>query len=202
MSGLLPLKVNKIPITTLKVTYGGDFDLKELYKLVHEWLKDNNWKDVQSGKDDQHEVLYHERSGASGVRDMWIWWRLQKLSSNSYYKYTLNVDYLVIGMGKNQIVHKGRKVKCDNGELNIDISVTMHLDYKGQWSKNWLLRYFMNVFPQRIFKGDIDNHFMEGYYEAYDLQGTIKKYLHLKGFLAQMEVEPFFESKEYSIGGQ
>ena len=199
---LLPKKISKIGITKFKVTYAGEFNFKELYKLMHEWLKDNYWQDIQTGSvGEMHEIMYHERVGPSGLKDIWIWWRLEKFPKNRYYKFTLDIDFLILAMGKTQVVSKGRKVKCDNGEVNIDINAQMHLDYKGEWSKNWMLRYFRNAFPERIFKQDIEKHWFEMYREAYDLQGTIKKYLHLKGFLTQMEVEPFFVSREYSIGG-
>lgn len=200
---LLPIKATPLDVVKFKITYAGDFDLKELYKLIHEWLKDNYWEDIQSGKvGDCHEVFYHDRTSPSGRKDIWIWWRLQRFSGNRYYKYTINVDFLGLGLAKSQIVYKGQKVKCDNGEINVEITAKVHLDYKNEWSKNKLLTSFKNMFPKRIFKADLDSKETELWRESYDLQGTIKKYLHLKGFLAQMEVEPFFVSREYSIGGE
>ena len=186
-----------------KVNYKGEFNMKELYKLMHEWLKDFYWQEVQQGKiGDCHEIMYHDRVGPSGLKDVWVWWRMEKIAPNSYYKYTMEIDFLILGMKKTQVVHKGKKVKCDDGEVVIEINARMWLDVKGEWSKNPILRTFRNLFPERIYKKDIEAHEGELWREAYDFQGVIKKYLHLRGFLAQMEVEPFFVSREYSIGGE
>ncbi|MBW3002936.1 hypothetical protein KY328_03005 [Candidatus Woesearchaeota archaeon] len=198
---LIPKEPGDIKVAKFKITYAGEHDTKELYKLIHEWLKDHEWQEIQTGNpSDWHEIMYHERVSPSGMTDRWIWWRLEKFSKNRYYKYTINIDFLMLGMSKAQIVHEGRKVKCDNGEINIEIDVKIKLDYKGEWSKHKILTHFRNIFPKRIFKTDLDNHEKELWRETYDLQGAIKKYLHLRGFLAQMEVEPFFISREYAIG--
>ncbi|MEA3430761.1 MAG: hypothetical protein U9R08_05790 [Nanoarchaeota archaeon] len=200
---LLPKNVKGSTVAKFKVTYAGNFNLKELYKLIHEWLKDHYWQEIQMGSvGDKHEIFYHDRTAPSGRKDVWIWWRLERFSGNRYYKYTLNIDYLGLGLAKNQIVHNGRKIKCDDGEINVEVTAKIELDYKNEWSKNKILSSFRNMFPLRIFKADIDSHETELWREAYDLQGWVKKYLHLKGFLAQMEVEPFFVSREYSKGGE
>jgi hypothetical protein len=53
--------VNTVEVPTLKITFAGLFDMKELYKLVHEWFKDAEWKDAEGSDDLLHEILYHER---------------------------------------------------------------------------------------------------------------------------------------------
>lgn len=201
MAAILPKKPGDLDIGKFKVTYAGEHDTKELYKLIHEWLKDNHWQDVQTGAlGDMHEIMYHDRTGPSGRNDVWIWWRLEKPSKNSYYKFEMNVDFLLIGMAKTQIVYEGRKIKCDEGELNIEVTAKIVIDPGKKWENHPILKGLNWWFARRLLKNDFDNKETELWRQAYDLQGAIKKYLHLRGFLAQMKVEPFFPSREYAIG--
>ncbi|MBW3015073.1 hypothetical protein KY330_01500 [Candidatus Woesearchaeota archaeon] len=189
--------VGKYQVAKLGVTYNGVFNLKELYKLIHEWLKDADWQDKwDANKEMPHEIMYHERTGISGLKDMWIWWRLKKASPNKYYWYELDINYLVLAVKKTEIVHEGKKVKSDVGEVVIDIIATLMLNQK-EWDKHPILKMFRYWFPERVFKEDLEAHKKELYDEAYKLQGAIKKFLHLKGFLSEMEVEPFTPSLVY-----
>lgn len=188
--------LKSVEVPTLKITFAGLFDMKELYKLIHEWLKDGEWRDSEGSDDLYHEILYHERISISGSKDFWIWWRMKKPSGSNYYYYTLDINFLILGMTTSEVIHNGQKVKAHNGEVNIDITAKMNLDQEF-FDKSIFLRPFKYWFPERIFKKDIESHYDELYREAYNLQGTIKKFLQLKGFLAKMEVEPFSPSLRY-----
>lgn len=115
-------------VPTLKINFKGLFDMKELYKLIHEWLKDADWTDIEETDDFAHEVLYHERIGISGLKDLWIWWKMKKASGNKYYSYSMDINFLIIAMGTSEVIYNGQKVKAHDAEVVIEISPKIVLD--------------------------------------------------------------------------
>ena len=113
------VKVEKNPIlwaAKFRIKYRGIFHMKLLYKTVHEWLKDREWKDMDDKRPDHHEQLYLDRTTAWGQREFWIWWRLFQLpTGNSFYRYRLNIDYHCVYMQDIEVMHEGKKVNCNKG---------------------------------------------------------------------------------------
>jgi hypothetical protein len=121
---------------------------------------------------------------------------MKKPSGSKYYEFSMDVNFLILGMSTQEVIYNGQKVKAHSGEVNIDITAKMNLD-RDVFDSSIFLKPFKFWFPERLFKKDIETHYDELYRDAYNLQGTIKKFLQLKGFLAKMDVEPFSPSMRY-----
>ena len=176
------------------------FNVKEFYKAIHEWMLEYNWTDMEDGWD-HYETLYFERMGVWNDKELWVRWRPQKTpSSNSYYKYHLDLDFHYLYLRPAEVMHGGKKLKKDiyKGEVEVWITALIELDHQGQWSNHPFLRFFNKLFPERIFRSDIyDEHRRELYREAYILQNFIKHWFKLKRFLPYEEIEQFFPSEAY-----
>jgi hypothetical protein len=140
-----------------------------------------------------------ERIEASGVKEMWWWWRLQKLPvKNSYYKYHLDLDFHIIGLTPAEVMRDGQKLKADKGEIEISANAFLEFDVEGKWSNHPFLKTFNELFPKRIFKKELyEDHKLELYREVYTLHAFMKRWFKLKSFLPYEEITPFFPSAAY-----
>jgi len=196
---------NAIQAAQFRVKFKDIFHLKQFYIAMREWLKEYGWYGVtykQKPDKDYWETLYLERIFPEGFKEMWIYWRLQKIpterSANSYYKYHLDVDYHILYMFPAEVIRDGKKLKVNKGECEIKVYSYVEFDYKGEWSRHPILRFFNKLFPQRIFRKDLyDDHKMELYREVYTMQAFMKKWFKLKSFLPYEEVPAFHPPKTY-----
>ena len=181
-----------------RIKFRDVFDMKNFYTMIHDWVLDNDWQD-RKGDKDHFEILFIERILADGAKEQHIWWRIEKLptAKNSYYKYLMDIDYKTIYMKETEIVVEGKKLKVNKGMVEVMIRSYIELDYEGKWSSHPFLNFFKDIFRERIFKADLESHKRELYRESYILQGAMKKYLKLKGFLPEYRLEPFYPSETY-----
>jgi hypothetical protein len=180
-----------------RVKFKDVFDMKNFYKMIHDWLIEYDWED-QKGDKDHFETYYLEKIGAKGEKEHVIWWRLEKIpSKNSYYKYILELLYHTVALKNTEIVVEGKKLKVNKGEIETKIRTYVELDYEGKWSHHPVLNMFKDIFRERIFKADLESHKRELYRESFILQGAMKKYLKLKGFLPEYRLEPFRPAEAY-----
>ncbi len=171
-----------------RIKYRDIFHMKYLYKLVHLWIIDNDWGDAK-----QHENFYGQITDASKNHELWIWWEVNKKSETSYYKYWLKITWHVIALGNKEIMHEGKKVKANTGEVEIKMRGWIEFS-EGGWRKNKFLSMFPTMFRNRIFHQHLEDHKRELYREVFQLQGIIKRYLNMKGFLPEADMEPFHVS--------
>lgn len=180
-------------VAKYRVRYRDIFDMKKFYKDVRYWLNEHNWTDLED-KTEHWETFYLEKIDMAGFTEIWIKWRPQKIpQQNSYYRYWLDFDFHIIGMKEAQIVREGKKFKVDKGDMDLNVTAWIDLDYDNKWSSHPILKFFNKIFPERIFRKEIyDDHKRELYREAYELQNFIKQWFKLKRYLPYEETESFY----------
>jgi hypothetical protein len=174
-----------IKVVGLFVENEDTFHMKNLYKLVHDWLDEEGFVDIygERGGDGNPELFYLERIGGSGSKEHRIRWRMLKNPNKStYYRYFLKVDFTTINMKSIEVMHQGYKMKTERGDVIINIEAWLQLDYNEEWDKNSFLKskFIQNLFRNRIYKEQIESHKVDLYKITYRLQNTIKQYLKLK----------------------
>ena len=179
----------RLVAASFRVKYRDIFHMRNLYKLIHEWIRDREWQPLTD-----HEDFYGQKTDPDKKTELWIWWEINKKSNaKSYYKYKIRMNWHVVALEPKEIMHEGKKLKADTGEVEIKIRAWIEFNEKG-WRDNWFLKHFPEVFRLRIFESNLDDHKRELYREVYNLQGTIKRYLNMKGFLPELDLEPFHPS--------
>jgi predicted DCC family thiol-disulfide oxidoreductase YuxK len=157
------------------------FHLKNLYKLVHEWLVDEGFNAVDGKSDDKFEALYLDHTKADGAKEHHIWWRtIQAPRGNNYYRYFLKIDWQTLRMQSIEIMHKGQKFKTNKGDVIIRIEAWLQLDYQDKWLKSPILRIFERWFRERFYLERIKSYKHDLYLTSFRLHQTIKQYLQLK----------------------
>jgi len=191
----------KILAAQFRIKHKDIFNAEQLYKWIHEWIKENEWRDVQdSTMGDRHESFYMDKTGLYGDKELWMWWRLWMFPDgfigNSFYKLHLDLDFHFIYLRDTETMFKGKKVKTNDGELELKVWAWIEMDYKGEWSRHPILRFFLETFRLRIFYTELLRLKYQLNKEMNTLQERIKRYLQLKLFLPQIEgAQPFHSER-------
>ena len=186
-----------------RVKYNDIFSMNALYRMMHEFIKAQEWMDIQDDTvGEAHENFYYDRTDLYGNKEIWAWWRLWQFpdgepvdTSNSFYRYHLDIDFHVLHLKEQEIMQRGKKVKTNFGEVEIKIWSWIELDYKGEWSRHPILKFLFEVFEARIFEHELERHKHELYRQTYLFQSEIKKFLQLKNWLPEGQIQRFHQSK-------
>jgi hypothetical protein len=161
------------------------FHMKNLYKLIHDWLEEEGFRDIY-GDTVNPEIFYLERMLGTGAKEHRIWWRCLKTPQKSgYYRYFLKINFMTLNMKSIEVMHQGHKMKTDRGDCVIRIWSYLQLDYDRKWRGDakeltGYKRFFDKLFRNRIYKAQIEAYKVDFYKTAYRLQSVIKQYLKLK----------------------
>jgi len=204
-------------VEPFKIKYSDVFHLKNLYIMMHEWLADEMWtgKMKPLGAFRPHpgsthmdiEKLYmeryHQKALHRGGTELWLWWRLQKEpfgKYQTYYNYAIDIDFHGMYLVKQEIMHQGKKIKVDKGELEIEFRPKIVRSPVAQkWDKHWFLKHFKDLYENRIISQDLDKLEKELWRDCYRFQGVVKSYLNLRNFIPTPEP---FHPKLYGMEGQ
>jgi len=164
------------------------FHLKNLYKMIQEWLALNQFYSVDSDnvidpktRDTNIETLYFQRILPEGSSEHHIWWRTHKIPrGNNYYKYYMKLDFQTLNMKSKEITVRGQKIKSNFGDVIIRCKCSLVLDYKKEWRNHWFLKHVQKLFLQYIYKKRVDYLKMDVWVTTYKLQDVIKQYLSMK----------------------
>jgi len=206
---VLPIKekhiVAKIPM--FKVKYKDVFHLRHLYNMMHELLWEEGWAGCEG--DRWHadiETLYSENVYQKGIhyggKEMWAWWRLGKSIEgkySGYFRYLLEIDIYGRHLQDVEVIHQGKKIKVNSGEVEIFFRPNLEGDYNGTWKKDWLLKHFQHIFEKRIMSHDIHKLEKNLWREAYRIQSKVKDFLELRTYIP---TAPPFHPKMYGLEGE
>lgn len=173
-----------ILVAQLEIENEETFHMKNLYKLIYNWLLEEGFTDIEGDK--YPEIFYLERILGHGAKEHRIWWRCMRSPQGSeYYRYFLKIDYMTLNMKSIEVMHQGQKMKTDRGDVVIKIWAYLQLDFHEGMRNNKFLTNFPVVnlekmFRNRIYKAQIESYKIDLYKTAYRLQNTIKQYLKLK----------------------
>jgi len=193
--------MNEIKIPQAKVKFKDVFNLKNLYVMMHEYLLEEKWfgkeGPVAGDPSKQHryiEDLYLEKFCQKGLhsggKEMWIYWRLFKKPEgrySGYIKYRLNIDFHGVYLQNREIMHQGKKIKVQWGELEMFFNGAVQTDYKSEWKNHWFLRHWQDIYEKRIISQELEKHEKMLWREIYRLTGVVKRYLDMRVFIPTPE---------------
>ena len=175
-------KDHNILVSQMEIENEDTFHMKNLYKLIHDWLIEEGFKTIYDDPEDENpEIFYLERILGTGVKEHRIWWRCLKVPQKSgYYRYFLKIDFMTLNMKSIEVMHQGHKMKTDRGDCVIRIWAYLQLDYNEKWRNSPFLMRFDKIFRNRLYKEQIEAYKIDLYKATYRLQNVIKQYLKLK----------------------
>ncbi|MEK6984582.1 MAG: hypothetical protein AABX33_08455 [Nanoarchaeota archaeon] len=185
-------------IPEFRVKYSDVFSLRNLYIMLHEMLLEEGWRGLEGERDHEDiETLYSENIYQRGIhrggKELWFWWRTEKFSEGKYSGYLLNkldIDTHIVYLQNVEVVHQGKKMTAQKGEIEMFFRARIESDYKGEWDEHKFLRYIKPIYEKRIIHNEIEKREKELWRDAYRIQGKIKQFLQLRTFIPVPE--PFF----------
>ena len=188
----------EIKIPELKVKYNEVFSLRNLYIMLHELLLEENWRGKEGEMDHSDiETLYSENVYQRGIhrggKEMWFWWRASKFPEGKYSGYIknfLDIDAHVVYLQNLEVVHQGKKMNVQKGEIEIFFRAKLVTDYNKGWENHKFLKYMQPIYEKRIIHAELEKREKELWRDVSRLQAKVKQYLQLRNFVPVPE--PFF----------
>ena len=190
--------MTEIKIPEFRIKFKDVFSLRNLYIMLHELLLEENWRGLQGAGDHEDiETLYSENVYQRGIhrggKEIWFWWRAQKLPEgkhSSYIKNFLDIDAHVVYLQNVEVVHQGKKMTAQNAEIEIFFRPKIVTDYNNGWQNHKFLKYVQPIYEKRILREELEKREKELWRDAYRIQAKVKQYLQLRNFIPVPE--PFF----------
>ena len=187
-------------VEEFRVKYKDVFHLKNLYIMMHEYLYEEGWYGMPEAQkapnkyaSNAHaniEKLYLEKFCQKGLhqggKEMWLWWRVFKMPDskwNSYFRYRLDIDFHMVYIQNIEVMHQGKKMKIQKGEIEMFIRPWIEADYQSHWEKHWFLKHVQEMYEMRVLSQEMEKREKELWREGYRLQGVIKRYLNMRTFI-------------------
>jgi len=200
--------VREIPPFSIK--YKDVFSLRNLYIMMHELLLEEGWLGFEGDEGNTPlsahsdiETLYSENVFQKGIhyggKEYWVWWRAQKHHEgrrSDYFLNTLDLDWHIVYTQDREIVHQGKKMRTQWGEIEMFFKGRIISDLGHKWENNWLLKHIKHTYEERIMHAHIEKREKDLWRDLYRIQSKVKSYLKLRTWMPTPEL---FHPEQYGF---
>ncbi len=195
-------------IPQFSVKYKDVFSLRNLYIMMHELLLEEGWLGFEGKEEDVSahsdiESLYSENIFQRGIhhggKEMWIWWRAKKDyegRGSKYFLHTLDIDWHCAYMEDREIVHQGKKMRTQYGEIEMFFRGKVISDIGNKWKDHWFLKHFKHIYEERLLHAYVEKRQKVLWRDVYRMQSKVKAYLKLKTWMPTPEL---FHPEQYGF---
>lgn len=162
----------KEEVFSSKVKYGGIFDFKEFYKFCYQWLVEEMQLDVMEDK-------YAEKiSGDSkGIKVEWTGTR----KVTDYFKFSVNVKFEILNLTSVEITQSGRKIKMNNGSVEVKVKGLLIRDYDGKFEKTATKKFMRSIYEKWVVASRIEQFEAKLISDCNEFLSQAKAFLDLEG---------------------
>ncbi|PIO08252.1 hypothetical protein COU59_02170 [Candidatus Pacearchaeota archaeon CG10_big_fil_rev_8_21_14_0_10_34_12] len=139
--------VEKEVVYSSKTKIKGIFSFEEYYKFCYKWLTEDLGLDVM-------ETKYSEKivGESKNIEVKWLGTR----DVTDYFKFEVNVDFMVIGLKKAEIINEGVKIETNTGSVETKVKGTLAMDYKGKFEKDAFRKFLRGIYEKWVVPSLID----------------------------------------------
>lgn len=194
-------------VPEFRIKYSDVFSLRNFYIMLHHLLLEEGWLGMNSDSDHADiETLYSENVFQKGIhrggKEIWFWWRAMKYPEGKYSGYLrnlLDIDAHVVYLQDVEAVYQGKKIKAQNGEIELFFRARIESDYGPlRWDNHWMLKHVKHIYEHRWIHEEIEKREKELWREVYKIHAKVKNYLELRTFLPKA---PQFFPPRYGFEG-
>ena len=126
-----------------KIKHNGLFDFKETYRILYEWLLDQNY--------DVNEKSYKEVIGAGGAKELEIEWEAMRKVTD-YFRFWLKIRWHIIGMTSVEVEIDGTKQKINKGQFELEVTCLLEKDYEDRWANKPIWKFLRTFYDRYLIK--------------------------------------------------
>ncbi|MBS3137355.1 hypothetical protein J4232_02895 [Candidatus Woesearchaeota archaeon] len=177
-----------ILISKFEVKATDVINLNEFYISLHDYLWHEKYAEDKNTK--FPETFYFESRTQQGGREIWVWWRCEKVEHDSnFFKRRLIVDLHGVGMKEVEIVRNNTKFKANSGKVEVLVQLKLAIDFKHMFSGP-IWGNILDVFYKRIYHKRIEGQKKEALKDAYKFQEFVKRQMDLTSFEHKRQFAP------------
>lgn len=169
------------------------FDVLYMYTLVYEWLVDNGWHD-RDNDTFFPEIAYVERDGGGG-KEIWVYWKLSNNYDDApegFANKKMDITFHCLSIKSEEMVIKGKKIKTQKGEFEINVKAYLELNYKKYWEQNKIPKFFQDIMMKRTIKRKVEKWRDNVRSDALRLREAINIYLKIPHYTPEKEGGEFW----------
>lgn len=153
------------PFSKWELVVRETFSLQGLYKRIHDFLLEEEWKDLNGSTVDnggnEFEDYYFQRTQGD-MKFHVIWWRGTKrprFSGNNYVQFYMILDFTTMAIKNTETIYRGSKINLENGEFKVKAQFflvdedTNPGSRGGEWKQSSFLSFTKNRFWNQTNKG-------------------------------------------------
>jgi len=153
-----------------KFKHTGYWKYKEVYDMLYHWFKEHNYN--------VKEDLYNEKIIASG-KEVIINWKGEKKITD-YFKFQIKADWHILHMKDVEVEVEGKKVKTNNGEVEIIFKGELIKDYEKRWEDKPMWKFLRGVYERYIVRATVDEYEDDLEDDVREIIGDLKAFLKLE----------------------
>lgn len=130
-----------------KLKYGGFFSFSDFYQFCYDWLSDEIGLTVA-------EDSYVEKVKGDS-KDIDIEWTCSKKFTD-YFKFESKIAFKIIGLKKVEINSEGKKIKTNDGGIQIKVKGILVHDYQGKFESSGFQKFLRGIYEKWVIPGRVD----------------------------------------------
>lgn len=164
--------VEKNPVFSSKIKYGGIFPFADFYRFCYEYLVEELGFDVA-------ESVYGEKLSGD-VKNIDVEWK-GETKVDDYFKYEIKVVFRIIALSNVEIEKEGKRKKSNKGDVEVAIKGLVMTDYKGEYATKPVRRLMKNIYDKWVIPSRIEKIEEKLISDCDEFLGQAKAYLDLEG---------------------
>lgn len=157
----------------LKIRQKATLDMKELYKVMHSWLKFYGYTEF-------YEKDYLEKDEEDGKHIEIRWLALKKV--DDYVKFVIEIQFNISDL-KDLVLEKDKqKIKVTKGEISTNFKAFLLKDYEDVWEKRPMVRFLREAYDKYIIRGKLESYEKDLVDETHKLMSEVKSFLNMRKY--------------------
>ena len=162
----------KDKLSSTKIKYGGIFDFAAFYKFCWDWLRD------EVGLNMSEEKYKEKLSGDSKKLEIkWVGFR----DMTDYFRFEMEITFNIVGLTNVEIMHEGKKIKTNKGEIEVGVKGTLVRDYKSKFEKTAFQKFLRAIYEKTVIHARIEQFEEKIIKDCDEFLAQGKAYLDLEG---------------------
>jgi hypothetical protein len=162
----------KDEIFSSKIKYKGTFSFKDFYLFCHDWLTTEAELFLSENK-------YKEKiSGDSKKIDI-EWVGIKKLTD--YFRFDIKITFQLIGLTEIEIQEGSKKIKTNQGTIEMKVKGTLTRDYDGKFEKTATKKFLRSIYEKWVIASRIEQYEEKIIEKSDEFLNQAKAYLDLEG---------------------